>query len=169
MLCPFKIPFLISDNKVILREHSCMKYTFNFTRAAIKFHKCHHTNVDRWKFKQLRNFLYTYVHISICFCLLYLLESLTSMIFFILFSLSIYMWLQRGWFKSAIQPICCWICKVVSKLRNAEEWKSRQDFRLKGAFNNHVDRSGRAWTLCLPPTPCSRGHLENDPKSPFDL
>ena len=43
----------------------------------------------------------------------------------------------------------------------------------KGVFKNHVDRiltffdhpptpSGQAWTFGLPPTPCPRGHLEND-------
>ena len=43
----------------------------------------------------------------------------------------------------------------------------------EGAFNNHVDiflpfvnhpptPSGQAWTFGLPPTPCPRGHLEND-------
>ena len=43
----------------------------------------------------------------------------------------------------------------------------------EGAFNDHVDiillfvnhpptPSGQAWTFGLPPTPCPRGHLEND-------
>ena len=43
----------------------------------------------------------------------------------------------------------------------------------KGAFNIYVNRiltffdhpptpSGQAWTFGLPPTPCPRGHLEND-------
>ena len=47
-----------------------------------------------------------------------------------------------------------------------------------GAFNNHVDKilpflnhpptpSGQEWTFCLLPTPCPRGHLEND--LPFNL